>query len=66
MSGQLRSDLFADLLAWEDRADLCLAVGTSLSGMNADRLVERTGTRALDRFRLREGGGEEPCQTLPR
>jgi hypothetical protein len=56
MSGQLRSDLFADLLAWEDLADLCLAVGTSLSGMNADRLVERTGTRALDRFRLREGG----------
>lgn len=46
MSGSLRDDLFADLRKWEDRSDLCLAVGTSLSGMNADRLVERCGQRA--------------------
>jgi hypothetical protein len=38
MSGELRGDLFADLLREEARADLCLALGTSLAGMNADRL----------------------------
>ena len=37
MSGNLRSDLFADLLDCEARADLTIAVGTSLCGMNSDR-----------------------------
>ena len=35
----LRSDKFADLLKWESDLDLCLALGSSLCGMNADRLV---------------------------
>lgn len=39
MSGSLRSDLFADLLDCEATADLTIAVGTSLCGMNADRVV---------------------------
>ena len=38
MSGNLRSDLFADLLAWEKKADLTIAVGTSMCGMNSDRV----------------------------
>jgi len=38
-SGNLRSDLFDRMLATEKKADLCLCVGTSLSGMNADRIA---------------------------
>ena len=38
MSGSLRADLFSDLLAWEQKADLTLAVGTSMCGMNVDRV----------------------------
>mmetsp|Transcript_5247 Transcript_5247/g.8655 ORF Transcript_5247/g.8655 Transcript_5247/m.8655 type:complete len:527 (+) Transcript_5247:280-1860(+) len=38
MNGNLREDLFADLLAWEQRADLTLALGTSMCGMNSDRV----------------------------
>lgn len=39
MSGQLRADLYQDLEEWVTKADLCLALGTSLAGMNADRLA---------------------------
>lgn len=46
MSGNLRDDLFNDLLAWEEQTDLVLAVGTSLAGMNADRLVTSAAERA--------------------
>ena len=46
MSGSLRTDLFDDLIRWESKADLCIAVGTSLSGMNADRLVQSCAERA--------------------
>jgi NAD-dependent SIR2 family protein deacetylase len=45
MSGQLRSDLFEWLLQWEERADLVLTLGTSLSGMNADRMVVAAAKR---------------------
>jgi len=38
-SGSLRSDLFKWMAEWEERADLCLCLGTSLSGMNADRMA---------------------------
>jgi len=38
-SGSLRSDLFDDMLKKERRTDLCLCLGTSLSGMNADRMA---------------------------
>jgi len=44
MNGSLRDDLFANLLEWENKADLVLALGTSLCGMNADRLVETANT----------------------
>jgi hypothetical protein len=39
MSGNLRGDLFEWLREWEERTDLVLVLGTSLSGMNADRMV---------------------------
>jgi len=46
MEGQLRSDLFSDLLEWEEKTDLCLAIGTSLAGMNADRVATTVADRA--------------------
>jgi len=39
MSGSLRDDLISDLVGWEHKTDLVLTLGTSLSGMNSDRLV---------------------------
>jgi NAD-dependent SIR2 family protein deacetylase len=53
MSGQLRTDLFEWLLEWEQKADLLLVLGTSLSGMNADRMV----SAASKRHRKGEGLG---------
>jgi NAD-dependent SIR2 family protein deacetylase len=44
-SGNLRSDLFARMLDWEKRATLSLCLGTSLSGMNADRMAESPALR---------------------
>lgn len=46
MKGDLRKDLLSDLLAWEKKADLVLTLGTSLAGMNADRLVHSCAKRA--------------------
>jgi len=39
-SESLRSDLFDWMLEAEQRVDLCLCLGTSLSGMNADRMAK--------------------------
>lgn len=39
MDGTLRGDLIERMLDWEDRVDLCLALGTSMVGMNADRMA---------------------------
>ena len=38
--GSLRDDLHDWMLEWERRHDLCLALGTSLSGFNVDRVAE--------------------------
>jgi len=46
MKGSLREDLFSDLLECERQADLVLAIGSSLCGMNADRLVSTCANRA--------------------
>jgi len=46
MAGSLREDLFAELLACEKAVDVCLAIGTSLSGMNADRVPAAAATAA--------------------
>jgi NAD-dependent SIR2 family protein deacetylase len=40
-NGHLRADLFEWMIATEKKADLCLCLGTSLSGMNADRIAEK-------------------------
>ena len=40
-SGSLRTDLFEQMCEWETSTDLSLVLGTSLSGMNADRMAER-------------------------
>lgn len=45
MSGTLRGDLMEWLLQEEQDADLVLAMGTSLCGMNADRMVKTPGKR---------------------
>jgi len=47
MSGALRSDLFDDLLLWEQKADLTIALGTSMCGMNADRVFTTVSQKAL-------------------
>mmetsp|Transcript_34694 Transcript_34694/g.58741 ORF Transcript_34694/g.58741 Transcript_34694/m.58741 type:complete len:335 (+) Transcript_34694:296-1300(+) len=39
MSGNLREDLFSWLIEWEKKSDLCLTLGTSLCGMNSDRMA---------------------------
>jgi NAD-dependent SIR2 family protein deacetylase len=46
MSGNLRSDLFDAMCLWETKADLVVAIGTSLSGMNADRCATACAARA--------------------
>lgn len=38
MSGSLREDLLTDLQKWEYECDLTIAIGTSMCGMNADRV----------------------------
>jgi NAD-dependent SIR2 family protein deacetylase len=49
MSGHLRGDLCEELEATIESADLVLAMGTSLCGMNADRMVEGPARRRLER-----------------
>jgi NAD-dependent SIR2 family protein deacetylase len=42
----LRGDLFAWMAEMEKKADLCLCLGTSLSGMNADRCARTPAKRS--------------------
>ena len=46
MDGTLRPDLLAALAETEARADLTLVFGTSLCGMNADRIASTPALRA--------------------
>ena len=46
MTGRLRGDLLSWLLAWENEADLCLTLGTSVCGMNSDRMAASVAARA--------------------
>lgn len=48
MSGSLRGDLFARFEESERTTDLVLALGTSLSGMNVDRMVTTPWKRGAD------------------
>eukprot|EP00808_Paulinella_micropora_P012696 g18620.t1 len=49
MTGTLREDLCHWMYEWERKADLTLAMGTSLCGMNADRMVTSVAKRANER-----------------
>jgi NAD-dependent SIR2 family protein deacetylase len=46
MSGNLRNDLFEDMLEWENKTDLCLSMGTSMCGMNSDRVFTTCAGKA--------------------
>jgi len=46
MTGSLRSDYFEDLLGWEQKTDLVLVLGTSVAGMNADRMARTVSEKA--------------------
>jgi NAD-dependent SIR2 family protein deacetylase len=46
--GQLRPDLFAWMTHWETKSDLCLAMGTSLSGFTADNVPIHIARRRID------------------
>jgi len=43
--GSLRDDLFAWLHHWQERNDLCLALGTSMSGFNCDSVPARAAEK---------------------
>eukprot|EP01128_Nolandella_sp_AFSM9_P004485 TRINITY_DN2017_c0_g2_i2.p1 TRINITY_DN2017_c0_g2~~TRINITY_DN2017_c0_g2_i2.p1 ORF type:complete len:434 (-),score=74.20 TRINITY_DN2017_c0_g2_i2:117-1418(-) len=45
--GNLRGDLFDWMLEMQDKTDLTIACGTSLSGMNADRMASKIAKRAI-------------------
>jgi NAD-dependent SIR2 family protein deacetylase len=45
MDGTLRRDLLEQLLGWEQETDLCLAFGSTLCGMNADRICTSAAQR---------------------
>merc|ERR1712217_386200 len=43
-----RPDLLGWMAQWRESADLCVAMGTSLCGMNADQVAEACAERFLD------------------
>lgn len=59
MKGSLRSDLFDDLLYWEQRADLTLSVGTSMCGMNSDRVFTTVSKKSIADLKLQPSCGDE-------
>jgi hypothetical protein len=58
MSGSLRGDLFQDLLLWEQRTDLTISVGTSMCGMNSDRVFTTVSKKSIGDLKKRGGAGE--------
>merc|ERR1719265_2577332 len=52
MSGTLRDDLFTDMAAMAESTDLSLAIGTSISGLNVDRMVTIPAERATKKEAL--------------
>jgi len=53
MDDSLRADLLAWLRSWAERANMCVALGTSLCGMNADQVPRAVA----DRFAQSSGEG---------
>jgi NAD-dependent SIR2 family protein deacetylase len=52
MDDNVRSDLYEWLLEWEQKADLTIAMGSSLCGMNADRMAATPARKAADGLAL--------------
>jgi len=52
MSGYLREDLVQDMYHCAETADLSLAIGTSICGLNADRIVTMPAARAAKKEAL--------------
>jgi len=52
MNGSLRDDLMDWLLVEEQKADLVLTMGTSLCGMNADRVVRTSSEKFVRNLHL--------------
>lgn len=50
MNGSLRSDLFTEMLEWEQKADLTLSMGTSMCGMNSDRVFTTVAHKGKNNF----------------
>lgn len=46
MCGSIRDDLFKDLLEWEDKSDLTISIGTSMCGLNSDRIFTTTARKS--------------------
>jgi NAD-dependent SIR2 family protein deacetylase len=46
--GHLRDDLYTWMCEWQTRADLVLALGTSLSGFNVDSIAETAARKQAD------------------
>jgi hypothetical protein len=47
MSGSLREDLLDDMLSWEQRSELTIAIGTSMCGMYADCVFTTVAEKAI-------------------
>jgi len=56
MDGNLRDDLFQDMLDWENKTDLCLSMGTSMCGMNSDRVFSTCAAKARRGEKNIQGG----------
>jgi hypothetical protein len=51
MTGELRNDLQQDMYACEENSDLTIAIGTSMCGMNADRVFTTVSEKVERRER---------------
>ena len=47
MNGNLKTNNYNMMCEWDDKADLVLALGTSMSGLNSDNVAEGASNRAM-------------------
>ena len=47
MDDTIKKENYDRLIEWESKADLCLSLGTSMCGMNSDRVASNTANKAL-------------------
>jgi len=51
MDDSLKKENLKWLLEWEEKTDLCLALGSSLCGMNADRIADTPAQKFLENLK---------------